>query len=142
MVRRRSDGLRRAPFSIDWRAVTSLTESILSSRKCASVSRPPPTVRASKGNIMSASQAAVLVPGKIHNRVLERLKDRVELITVERSDALDAETAARIRGVAVSGSFSGAAMDRLPNLEIIASFGVGYDNIDVGHAASRKIIVT
>ena len=91
---------------------------------------------------MSASQAAVLVPGKIHNRVLERLKDRVELIKVERSDALDAETAARIRGVAVSGSFSGAAMDRLPNLEIIASFGVGYDNIDVGHAASRKIIVT
>lgn len=91
---------------------------------------------------MSVPQAAVLVPGKMHNRVLERLKNRAELIIVERSGDLDAETAGRIRGVAVSGSFPGAAMDALPNLEIIASFGVGYDNIDVGHAASRNIVVT
>ena len=33
-------------------------------------------------------------------------------------------------------------MDRLPRLEIISNFGVGYDNIDATYAASRKIVVT
>jgi lactate dehydrogenase-like 2-hydroxyacid dehydrogenase len=90
------------------------------------------------------SSIAILVPGKIHERVLAKLKDRFEIIAVERGDSLplDAETAARIRGVAVSGGVSGAWMDQLPNLEVIASFGVGYDAIDVKHAASKGITVT
>jgi len=33
-------------------------------------------------------------------------------------------------------------MDRLPKLEIVASFGVGYDGIDLEHAAARGIVVT
>jgi lactate dehydrogenase-like 2-hydroxyacid dehydrogenase len=33
-------------------------------------------------------------------------------------------------------------MDRIPMLEIIANFGVGYDNIDAGEAAKRNILVT
>ena len=33
-------------------------------------------------------------------------------------------------------------MDALPNLEIIAQFGVGYDNIDIDAAAKRNIAVT
>ncbi len=33
-------------------------------------------------------------------------------------------------------------MDKLPNLGIIAQFGVGYDNIDIKAAASRNIAVT
>jgi lactate dehydrogenase-like 2-hydroxyacid dehydrogenase len=33
-------------------------------------------------------------------------------------------------------------MDTLPNLEIVANFGVGYDNVDVAEAAKRGIIVT
>ena len=33
-------------------------------------------------------------------------------------------------------------MDALPNLKIIANFGVGYDGVDVKHAASKGIIVT
>jgi lactate dehydrogenase-like 2-hydroxyacid dehydrogenase len=33
-------------------------------------------------------------------------------------------------------------MDKLPNLEIIASFGVGYDNIDTKGAKARNIRVT
>jgi lactate dehydrogenase-like 2-hydroxyacid dehydrogenase len=36
----------------------------------------------------------------------------------------------------------GSIMDALPNLEIIANFGVGYDGVEVGHAASKGIIVT
>ncbi len=35
-----------------------------------------------------------------------------------------------------------AVMDAFPHLEIIASFGVGYDHIDASYAASRGIMVT
>ena len=37
---------------------------------------------------------------------------------------------------------SAREIDRYPDLEIIANFGVGYDGIDVGHAAARGIVVT
>jgi len=56
-----------------------------------------------------------------------------------------AKSGARIRAVAMMGSHApvdDAFMGRLPNLEIIASFGVGYDNIDVRSAARRGVIVT
>ena len=33
-------------------------------------------------------------------------------------------------------------IDRLPALEIIANFGVGYDGIDLAHCAERGIVVT
>jgi lactate dehydrogenase-like 2-hydroxyacid dehydrogenase len=33
-------------------------------------------------------------------------------------------------------------MDRLPNLQIIANLGVGYDNVDVAAAAERGVVVT
>lgn len=35
-----------------------------------------------------------------------------------------------------------ALLDRLPNVKVIANFGVGYDSIDVAAAAKRGIIVT
>lgn len=90
------------------------------------------------------SRIAILVPGKIHERVLATLKDRFEVVAVEKSEtlALDAETANRIRGAAVSGAFPGRWMDQLPSLEVIASFGVGYDAVDVKHAAEKGLVVT
>jgi lactate dehydrogenase-like 2-hydroxyacid dehydrogenase len=48
---------------------------------------------------------------------------------------------ARIRAHAGSG-VQKALMEKLPNLEIIASFGVGYDNIDTTTAKARNIRVT
>ena len=51
----------------------------------------------------------------------------------------------RIRGVAAStlaGRIGEALFERLPNLEIVANFGVGYDNVDAGAAAARGIVVT
>lgn len=48
---------------------------------------------------------------------------------------------ARIRAHAGSG-VQASLMDRLPNLEIIAGFGVGVDNIDIGAARARNIRVT
>jgi lactate dehydrogenase-like 2-hydroxyacid dehydrogenase len=56
-------------------------------------------------------------------------------------DAWLAASGARIRAHAGSG-VQADLMDALPNLEIIASFGVGYDNIDIGAARARNIRVT
>ncbi|MFG3756800.1 2-hydroxyacid dehydrogenase, partial [Klebsiella pneumoniae] len=52
--------------------------------------------------------------------------------------------AERIKGVAVTGLVSAdkAMMDKFPNLEIISSFGVGYDHVDWAHARDHNIIVT
>jgi lactate dehydrogenase-like 2-hydroxyacid dehydrogenase len=51
----------------------------------------------------------------------------------------------RVRAVATStlfGRVDGRLLDHLPALEIIASFGVGYDNVDVSAAAAHGVIVT
>jgi len=55
-----------------------------------------------------------------------------------------AEVAPRIRGMAAGGHVrvDGALMDRLPKLEVIANFGVGYDSIDAAEAGRRGIVVT
>lgn len=59
-------------------------------------------------------------------------------------DARLADLATRIRALARGGHahVDRALMARLPALEIIASFGVGYDGIDVAAAAERGVIVT
>lgn len=78
-----------------------------------------------------------------------------EHFTVHRLDAPDAETvlaeiAPRIRAVATGvGSTGGGArrvtdalMARLPALEIVANFGVGYDAVDAEAAGRRGVVVT
>ena len=55
-----------------------------------------------------------------------------------------AQHGSAVRGLA-NGSFTpltAELMDRLPNLEIISSIGVGYDMIDVAAAKQRGILVT
>lgn len=55
-----------------------------------------------------------------------------------------ADAREQIVGVAYNahGFFDGPAMDRLPNLKMIAKYGVGYDSIDVAAASARGITVT
>jgi len=50
----------------------------------------------------------------------------------------------RIRGIATRGrqKTDAALIARLPKLEIIANFGVGYDSIDLAAAIARGIVVT
>lgn len=55
--------------------------------------------------------------------------------------ALLAEVGPEIRAIA-GGNVDAALMDKLPNLEIIANFGVGYDSIDTEAARARNIRVT
>lgn len=60
-------------------------------------------------------------------------------------DALLAQVGPAIRGIAsntVAQPLGSALFDRLPNLEIIANYAVGYDNIDIAEAARRGIMVT
>lgn len=61
----------------------------------------------------------------------------------EQSDkaAWLSENGARIRAQA-GGGVRADLMDKLPNLEIISSFGVGYDNTDIAEAKARNIRVT
>ena len=59
-------------------------------------------------------------------------------------DRMEPDEAALIRALAFKwpGPMNGALMDKLPNLELIANFGVGYDAIDVAAASERGIKVT
>lgn len=88
---------------------------------------------------------AVLIVGNVREHVAERLKGEVEVVRCTAPmgpGKLEDEVAAAIRGVAVHGSLDAAAINALPNLEIIANFGVGYDGVDVAAAAARGIVVT
>lgn len=57
-------------------------------------------------------------------------------------DGLIATLGPRVRGVAGGGKMDAAFFDRLPHLEIVANFGVGYDGVDTAEAARRNIVVT
>ncbi len=75
-----------------------------------------------------------LAPFTIHR--LSEAKDK---------DALIAEVAPRVRALAVSYTsekVNGAMMARFPRLEIVSTFGVGYDHIDTAWAAAHGVTVT
>ncbi|MFG1477811.1 2-hydroxyacid dehydrogenase [Xanthobacter sp. V4C-4] len=74
--------------------------------------------------------------------VVERqLQARFELVPVSALDGLDPQA---VRAIATRGGqrVDAALMARLPKLEIIANFGVGYDTVDAEAAARRGIVVT
>jgi lactate dehydrogenase-like 2-hydroxyacid dehydrogenase len=60
------------------------------------------------------------------------------------SQPVDPEVVARIRGMAVTGlvPVDRAMLSKFPRLEIVSTFGVGYDHIDIDYAKSHNIIVT
>jgi lactate dehydrogenase-like 2-hydroxyacid dehydrogenase len=60
-------------------------------------------------------------------------------------EGLDPAVAAKVRGMAVTYHTvpaNSAALSRFPKLEIISSFGVGYDHIDSTYAREHNIVVT
>jgi lactate dehydrogenase-like 2-hydroxyacid dehydrogenase len=90
----------------------------------------------------------ILMTAPMHPVVAEVLESRFTLHRLwDQADraAYLAEIGPRIRGVATStlfGRVGSELFDSLSNLEVVASFGVGYDNVDVGAAATRGIVVT
>lgn len=61
-----------------------------------------------------------------------------------RPPELDVATAASVRAIVTNGIKGASAelMDAFPNLELVASLGIGLDAIDLGHARERGIVVT
>src|SRR5262245_16807466 len=89
----------------------------------------------------------ILAPGALPEKSVETLRERFACHRAHHSeevDAIIAEADGRIRGIARGGHFNvdRALLDRLPKLEIIANFGVGYDGIDLKRCAERGIVVT
>jgi len=90
----------------------------------------------------------ILMQGPMMPSVIEALDEAFVLHRLWEQDDRETflrEVGPRIRGIAAStvgGRTDSALIGRLPNLEIIASFGVGYDNVDVAEAARRGIVVT
>ncbi len=85
-----------------------------------------------------------------HPQLLNTMADLADEFTMyplweaEDQDKLINEVSSRIRGIATTGGVGATAefIDKFPNLEMIGSFGVGYDAIDIKHAISRGVVVT
>ncbi len=97
---------------------------------------------------MAGEKAEVLLVGVPKKLIVEGLKSAFTvhvLAEAKNAEALIAEVGPRVRGAAVTGApdrLDGALMGRCPRLEVVSSFGVGYDNIDVNYAAAHGITVT
>src|SRR6266508_5487467 len=97
---------------------------------------------------MAAEKTDVLLIGPPKPVIVNGLSGAFNL--VQFSDAKDrdkffAETAPRVRGIAVSDTserIDGTFMSRFPRLEIVSSFGVGYDHVDAAWAGAHGITVT
>ena len=79
-----------------------------------------------------------LTPGLADRFTLHRLYEAKD------PTAVLAEVGTRIRGISAGGKagVDAALLDKLPHLEIIANFGVGYDGIDAMEAGRRGVVVT
>lgn len=89
----------------------------------------------------------ILSAGRLSPALLERLAARFELLTlpadaVERGAFL-AQHGKRVRGVATSAAvgIDAAVVAALPELQMISSFGVGLDKLDLAAAKTRGIAV-
>jgi len=89
----------------------------------------------------------VLATGTMMPLIMEQLESTFTLhrlpAAAER-DAFLAEVGPRIRAVATGGHarMDAELMGRLPKLEIVANFGVGYDSVDAAWAGSNGVVVT
>jgi lactate dehydrogenase-like 2-hydroxyacid dehydrogenase len=80
--------------------------------------------------LLATCEEALAARYKVHK--LHEANDR---------DGLLASIKDSVRAIA-GGNVDGALMDKLPKLEIISNFGVGYDSIDTAAARQRNIRVT
>jgi lactate dehydrogenase-like 2-hydroxyacid dehydrogenase len=95
--------------------------------------------------VTQPSDITLLVPGAINPRTLSRLEGagfRIARIASGDAALVTAELAGSVRGIAAFVPVRAPFIDALPKLEIVASFGVGYDAIDAKHCAKRGVMVT
>jgi lactate dehydrogenase-like 2-hydroxyacid dehydrogenase len=96
---------------------------------------------------VSTKDICIAVPGPMYSHAVDRITNTFRIVPLEKSDAalLQPDMAARIRGIAVVGTSMGIDarfVDALPELEIVANFGVGYDSVDAKYCAQRGVMVT
>ncbi|MEA2963821.1 MAG: hypothetical protein QOI46_3919 [Alphaproteobacteria bacterium] len=94
------------------------------------------------------SDFEVLMPDPLPARVVSGLEQGCKLHKLWEAPDKDTalkELAPRIRGLATGGGHTrvdGMFLSRLPKLEIVSSYGVGYDHIDAQWAGAHNIVVT
>jgi lactate dehydrogenase-like 2-hydroxyacid dehydrogenase len=96
-------------------------------------------------DMTSPSRATILATAPFPSETPLEARFAVHRLSEARdADRLVAEIAGDVRGFANfgKGPVGEAWFDRLPALEIVANFGVGYDQIDAAAAARRGIMVT
>ncbi len=97
---------------------------------------------------MASDKAEVLMlaPKQAILEGLEKAFTVHKLWEAPEGEALLSAIAPRVRAIASTGGpvprIDAALMSRLPELEIVSSFGVGYDHVDAGWAGAHGIVVT
>jgi lactate dehydrogenase-like 2-hydroxyacid dehydrogenase len=97
---------------------------------------------------MAAEKADILLIGAAKPVIVGGLEPSFSvhrLIEAKDQEAFLKEIAPRIRGVAIAytaNKLDAAFMQRFPKLEIVSSFGVGYDHVDAKWAGEHGIVVT
>ncbi len=98
-------------------------------------------------NEEAAEKPCVLLIEPIPSWIVDRARAEFDLIVLPHESERPAElleNAERIQGIAMPGfaKVDAAMMELLPNLEIAACFGVGFDGIDTTYATANGIAVT
>lgn len=93
------------------------------------------------------SKPHVLMPSPMMDLVVKQLDEAFTLHKLWEAEDPEAEITAladKIEGIATGGKrpVDGELMSRLPNLKIVANFGVGYDTVDAAWAGEHGIYVT
>jgi lactate dehydrogenase-like 2-hydroxyacid dehydrogenase len=98
---------------------------------------------------MAGDKTDVLMIGEMMPLIIDGIEKAFTLHKLWQArdpDRLIAELAPRLRAIAAGGPVhapvDGPFMAKLPQLEIVSSFGVGYDHVDAKWAGQHGIIVT
>jgi lactate dehydrogenase-like 2-hydroxyacid dehydrogenase len=97
---------------------------------------------------MCADKPDVLLVGQARKHMFAGLQNAFTVHHIaeagDSNAALIERLAPQLRYAAVTapGRVDARLLSRLPKLEIVASLGVGYDNVDVRHAGGHGIVVT
>jgi lactate dehydrogenase-like 2-hydroxyacid dehydrogenase len=97
---------------------------------------------------MAADRADILLIGQPKPVIVAGLEPFAavhKLAEAKDQDAFIRELGPRVRGIAIAytaNKIDGAFMSRFPKLEIVSSFGVGYDHVDAKWAGEHGIVVT
>jgi lactate dehydrogenase-like 2-hydroxyacid dehydrogenase len=96
---------------------------------------------------MPDEKTAVLLIGPPRPVIFKGLNSVFDLIkfTDAKDRKIFAEVGPRVRGMAVAATaerIDGAFMSHFPQLELVSSFGVGYDHVDAAWAGAHGITVT